>query len=659
MKKILLMLAMLGTITCTMATKAESPADLLEQGAYQEDAVGDLNAALAIYNKLIQTHRANKQLVSQALYRKGLCYQKLGDIDKARSAFENIINEFSQQKDIVKLANIALKEYSKAGLKFLPVPWSDGELLKYSITAPTGGKLGMMEVETREIVSNQQKQWHIDTYLTVLISNMFQFSRVSADSDSFNTVNSYVNNSLAGTYSANYSFENIAAEQIEPEGKTTKNTLKIDQLVYDYEQLPHIIRRLPLSDKYFKAIKLYFSPRNIMPIAEISVLEEEKVTVPAGIYDTYKVKVAFKSPENILPTLILWVVKDMQRQIVRYEFQGSIAELQEASNVAKRQLKTIADENVGISFKVPEQWRSIDARDVDKNLSAFHHFFAPKMDALGMLAVREFEAANVNTSLYSIVDGDINALKSYFKRYKIRPDSTVDSIINGAPARSYIADYKFKQQDMVEYRSYILGPKGVYWFVLRVKPTAFEKHRAAFESLVASLVTPNDKNKTCVGNQMGKNLLTNGDFSQARKHWVRFVHDSLPEAEVKFNKKRGWVYVQLRDSGTEDWFVQLAQEYLCIEYAKTYRLSFDYALLTGKPDVEFKVTVQKRDGSYTNYMAPQTLTPASEKQTFSMDFIMSSPTDNSGRVLFNMGGQKVNAKSPSQFYIDNVSLIQL
>ena len=88
----------------------QTVSDQLEKASYQEKTAGDLDAAIKIYQSIIQQEKTNRPAVAQAYYRMGLCLVKKGDKDKAADAFKAVVNNYSDQKT---LASAAQKELGR------------------------------------------------------------------------------------------------------------------------------------------------------------------------------------------------------------------------------------------------------------------------------------------------------------------------------------------------------------------------------------------------------------------------------------------------------------------------------------------------------------------------------------------------------------------
>jgi Tol biopolymer transport system component len=83
--------------------------ELLEKAIYFEDTRGDLSGAIEIYNEILDNFAQNSEVAAGALYRLGLCHERLGNRE-ARNAYRRIIDEYPDQKEQVVLARARLAE---------------------------------------------------------------------------------------------------------------------------------------------------------------------------------------------------------------------------------------------------------------------------------------------------------------------------------------------------------------------------------------------------------------------------------------------------------------------------------------------------------------------------------------------------------------------
>src|SRR5215471_19194042 len=89
-------LVLAGVLTMTVvaqkpATSTSNAADaLLGAAIHQEEAEGNLDAAIASYKKFLSQYSDNRPLAAKAQYHLGLAYEKLGNAE-ARKAYEQVI----------------------------------------------------------------------------------------------------------------------------------------------------------------------------------------------------------------------------------------------------------------------------------------------------------------------------------------------------------------------------------------------------------------------------------------------------------------------------------------------------------------------------------------------------------------------------------------
>jgi Tol biopolymer transport system component len=78
----------------------------------KETVDGDLKGAIEAYKKLAQSR--DHAIAAKALVRMGECYEKLGDAE-ARKAYERVVRDFGDQKDLAERARTRLAALERAG----------------------------------------------------------------------------------------------------------------------------------------------------------------------------------------------------------------------------------------------------------------------------------------------------------------------------------------------------------------------------------------------------------------------------------------------------------------------------------------------------------------------------------------------------------------
>ncbi len=101
------------------AASAESVSVLLEKGIHTEETVGDLDAAIGIYEQIIADAQANRRYVARAQFRLGVCRLKKGDKAKAIESFQRVVSDFPADKSLVARAR---QELHKLGVRGAGAP---------------------------------------------------------------------------------------------------------------------------------------------------------------------------------------------------------------------------------------------------------------------------------------------------------------------------------------------------------------------------------------------------------------------------------------------------------------------------------------------------------------------------------------------------------
>ena len=101
---LILILTMVGLFLSNTEMFPQQAADqLYEKALYLEEAKGQLQDAIDIYNKIVETRDADQSVKAKALLHVGLCYEKLGN-KEAVKAYQRLVNTYPDQTEMVALA---------------------------------------------------------------------------------------------------------------------------------------------------------------------------------------------------------------------------------------------------------------------------------------------------------------------------------------------------------------------------------------------------------------------------------------------------------------------------------------------------------------------------------------------------------------------------
>jgi Tol biopolymer transport system component len=80
---------------------------LYQSGLYKEEIEGKLDAAIKIYETIINQYPGNRSVAAKTQLHIGLCYEKLGNAE-ARKAFESVVRDYADQADVAAEARTRL-----------------------------------------------------------------------------------------------------------------------------------------------------------------------------------------------------------------------------------------------------------------------------------------------------------------------------------------------------------------------------------------------------------------------------------------------------------------------------------------------------------------------------------------------------------------------
>ena len=100
----------------------ETAGQLFEKALYEEEANGDLEKAIEIYEKLFKQFPDNRPVAAKALLHIGLCYEKLGQ-NEAKKAYQQLVNNAIDAQFLAKKRLLAKPiNYIKCPLCLINIP---------------------------------------------------------------------------------------------------------------------------------------------------------------------------------------------------------------------------------------------------------------------------------------------------------------------------------------------------------------------------------------------------------------------------------------------------------------------------------------------------------------------------------------------------------
>jgi hypothetical protein len=304
-KRIGLVLLLLSGFGSALAS--QDPLVLLEKAIYTEETLGNLSGAIGLYQQLATDVNATRATSALALFRLGMCFQKIGNSEKAQATFSKLLNLYPEQKDVISL--IPAPSHSAPGLK--PAPWADGEVLQLSARIQGGYQIGTLTYRFDAAAESGRKTWNVQAIQSGGTLN----ASVLMDEATLIPIRSFAKEEGIGReFRAQY-----GPQQIEyfmaVNGESGETTIPLTRVTYDDLQLIPFLRCLPLQEGFQISIPILNS--GSMPLlldARIEVVAKETIAVPAGIFDCYKTIV---TRGNQSPSSTYWISDDIHSYLVK------------------------------------------------------------------------------------------------------------------------------------------------------------------------------------------------------------------------------------------------------------------------------------------------------------------------------------------------------
>ena len=142
----------------------------------------------------------------------------------------------------------------------------------------------------------------------------------------------------------------------------------------------------------------------------------------------------------------------------------------------------------------------------------------------------------------------------------------------------------------------------------------------------------------------GENMVANGDFTEGFDHWNLWT---AANGEAECAVEHGELHVQIQESGTETWHIQVLQPNIPLIQGRSYLLEFDAYADAGRI---IELEVSKNESPWTNYSQMGYIWLTAQKTHHTHQFVMEESSEANARIEIDTGGSNQNV------FIDNVSL---
>jgi hypothetical protein len=458
----LLMLAM------TSALSAQESSVLLEKAIYSEETLGNLNEAIGLYQQIVGKADTNRNTAALALYRLGMCYRKSGKEEEARAAFNRLLQQYPEQKDLILKSQM---------LDLRPAPWADGEILRMGIKS-SGAKSDMgtvvLSADSSQVAG--KAAWELSKAMVLM--GMFIYQSSVVDSGNYIPISSrYLVSFMQTDVEATYAADQVRVSSMQ-NGVKTQKQIPLNGIVYDSWQVLHLIRCLPLREGFQIVIPVFFS--GTLDSYRVSVVGKESVTVPAGTFDCYKAVIV---PPNNAPEQTIWFSTDSHIYPVKIvEGSGSEEELNSIEVAGKNRQVHFDDSGSGITMSLPSQW--FFGRTIAGGINTLA---APEFDSTLLLYSWPYKPED--ESAVKILDNWIERHKGQNQPYEVRPGTREAITVAGFAGERFIADTAQAStgQPSVDFTYSFATPLKKYVLVFQTNKDNFDKMKPAFESIISGV----------------------------------------------------------------------------------------------------------------------------------------------------------------------------
>jgi hypothetical protein len=497
---------LLIVLAASTALPAQDPAVLLEKGIYAEETLGNLPNAMEIYKQVLAATGATRGTSATALFRLGMCYQKTGRSTDAQAAFSKLAKSYPEQKALIsKIPGAAQK-----GSVPRRLPWVDGEELQlvdkgnqrtYTYTmesAQINGKAAWSFRLLAERVTDPL-QGYTDSKVLMDAATLLPISSSSIQYPLYHLVNTRHRN-------INYSpgvleiFDPHSLKAFDPPSLSQKRLLAFDQEAYDSngEQLDVILRTLPLHEGFQTTLSAVSGDlltrdmnenKPLVSVFKISVPVREMITVPAGVFECFKVVKSWSSGFAD----VYWISADNHAYIVKIGTGEGTAELTAIRKIDRNQPVFFEDRESGLKISAPAPWhigRYTNARKIS-NLCIID----PETRLEGYLTYSDNTSSSLDESVNEYIkrENESRLLPGYDPKllkdpgfYVVRPGSRTETSISGLPAINYIAGEP--KMSKADYVFLFIKANRLYQLDFNVLSKSINDLKPSIDAMISSLV---------------------------------------------------------------------------------------------------------------------------------------------------------------------------
>lgn len=467
-----LLTSVLGVLAAHAATNLELQ---LEAAIYEEETVGDVQAALEIYQAILAEGEGQRPILARAHERMAGCYLRLGREEEARRELRKVIDAYPEETAIVDRA----RQFLSRQPPLEPTPWLDGEVLTYVIRLPTGVPFGIyaFAVESRREDGVDAWQIRVRRYHDSGLNDQGR-SLAIVEQESMRPLRSEFVHRLYGSAQTSYGEGSYRLETHGASGPAEVQSVEHEGTVFDNEEWIYLTRRLPLALGYKTSLPLntYAHPQPLDVSFEVTA--QTQVEVPAGSFEAYKAETSIGQT--------FFYSTGRERYLVKMKLPGADAELVAVSQRREAESKLFHDEALGFALTAPPGWLFHPNEALTSAKKTLVHLLDPLAEQRSFF-MAEKRSTKKGGSLEEQAREAIASDSAVLAEHTIREDSWRRDTIAERPALYVITDFQDGDRQWSRYLVWVSGEGLLGRFIFNVPPEKLEVLRTSLDEVVAGL----------------------------------------------------------------------------------------------------------------------------------------------------------------------------
>lgn len=491
------MLLLCVTLLVLVWAESKTMETLFQEALFIEETEGDIEKAITQYKEILSRAKSDstssddeKQTLSRTEYQLGICYLKTGEKESAIKQFKKIISAGHAHDEILNKTRNYLEEINPefseepATIQFLKSPWSTYEQCRYKIYSQNGGEIGENLVTIKEIETAGSNTSVISSYEMLPTQGYPRRAVLHCETETFVPKSCSVNVANLWSWDATFNGSSIhyASEKL---GKKTENITSYKQQIFDYEQVRHMVRRLPLAVGYCDSALIFTTTSGMHSKGQLKIVGMEQLETPMGSFNCYKAAVSASLQGDQNYTQTLWITADDHRHVVQTKSGKLTEKLVEVTESEQKSEQILRGDSIDVYMELPEQYTFYHSL-MTMQFETLYQIYSPRTLAWTILGSLP-RIANMSNREY--VEQQNKSYKGWWKKYNVRKNSFKETTINGIPAIQQITDVRFNSNNppITEYRTYFFTDKKVHCLVIRTTKDGLPKFKSDFDTLIESV----------------------------------------------------------------------------------------------------------------------------------------------------------------------------